>query len=241
MDAQMQYKLEIYRCRFRANVGKAKPKGVGFEMKVLVACEFSGIVRDAFRVKGHDAWSCDLLPTEKEGQHIQGDVLDILDNGWDLMIAHPPCTYLSYAGVAHWNKPGRCEKRLKALEFFRCLWEAPIEKICVENPKCCASPTITKYTQEIQPYYFGDRIHKPTWLWLKNLPKLIHTHNDTLFEGRTHTEFPEPEYYQQTGKQKGRKRYQIDGMKGGKERGKNRSRFFRGIADAMAEQWGALT
>ena len=207
-------------------------------MRVLIACEFSGIVREAFKAKGHDAWSCDLLDTEIPGNHIKGDVIEQLDKGWDLMIGHPPCTYISYAGVAHWNNPGRVFKRLEALHFFAELWEAPIEKICLENPKSCASPTIAKYSQDIQPYYFGDDFHKPTWLWLKNLPKLIHSQEDNLFDNKTHTKFPEPEYYQKTGKQTGRKRYQIDGMIGGKERQKNRSRFFTGIANAMASQWG---
>lgn len=98
-------------------------------MRVLIACEFSGIVRETFYRRGHNAWSCDLLPTEQPGQHIQGDVLEILEDGWDLMIAHPPCTYLSYAGTSCWNDSGRCKKRLEALDFFRQLWEAPIEKI----------------------------------------------------------------------------------------------------------------
>ena len=159
-------------------------------MRVLVACEFSGIVRDAFAARGHHAWSCDLLPTEKPGRHIRGNVVGILKDNWDLMIAHPPCTYLSYAGIAHWNKPGRCKKRLAALEFFRKLWCAPINKICIENPKGCASPTIAKYTQVIQPYYFGDREQKTTLLWLKNLPLLIHNAEDTMFEKRTHTDKP---------------------------------------------------
>ncbi len=202
-------------------------------MKVLVACEYSGIVRDAFSEKGHDAWSCDILPTESSGNHIQGDVLNILKDGWDLMIAHPPCTYLSYAGIGHWNNSGRLEKRLKALQFFATLWLAPIEKICIENPKSCASPVIAKYTQQIQPYYWGCDFHKPTWLWLKNLKPLTWVENDTLFEKRTAVDFPEPEYYQATGKQKGRKRYQIDAMQGGKDR----SKFFPSIAKAMAEQW----
>ncbi len=139
-------------------------------MRVLIACEFSGIVREAFKAKGHDAWSCDLLDTEIPGQHIQGDVIEQLDKGWDLMIGHPPCTYISYAGVAHWNNPGRVFKRLEALDFFAQLWEAPIDKICLENPKSCASPVIAKYSQEVQPYYFGDNQLKTTWLWLKNLP-----------------------------------------------------------------------
>ena len=104
-------------------------------MKVLIACEFSGIVRDAFINKGHDAISCDLLPTESPGPHYQGDVFDIINDGFDLMIAHPPCTYLSYSGTAAWDNPGRIKKRLDALDFFRRLWEADIKKICIENPR----------------------------------------------------------------------------------------------------------
>ena len=155
-------------------------------MRVLVACEFSGIVRDAFTKRGHDAWSCDLLPTERPGQHIQGDVLQHLTDGWDMMIAHPPCTYLSYAATSSWNNPGRVYKRLDALMFFARLWESDIEKICIENPKGCASPTVAKYSQVIQPFYFGDCEYKTTWLWLKNLTPLVHAANDTLFEMATH-------------------------------------------------------
>jgi len=207
-------------------------------MKVLIACEFSGIVREAFKKHGHNAWSCDLLSSEILGQHIQGDVLKILNNGWDLMIAHPPCTYLTYAGVAHWNKPGRAEKRKQAMEFFMYLMNAPIPKICIENPVGYPSKVFRKPDQIIQPYYFGDRLLKRTCLWLKGLPPLIWAKEDELFWKKTATDYPEPEYYQKTGKQKGRKRYYIDAMKGGKDRAKNRSRFFPGIANAMAEQWG---
>lgn len=202
-------------------------------MKVLIACEFSGVVREAFGNMGHDAWSCDLLPTDIAGQHIQGDILSVLHRGWDLMIGHPPCTYLSYAGTAHWNLPGRCRKRLDALEFFRKLWEAPIEKICIENPKSCASPTIAKYDQEIQPHYFGDSQLKTTWLWLKNLPHLQHFPEDTLFNLATHVDRPEPISIDNTERQK--KRYFTDA----KIRNPlERSKTFNGIADAMATQWG---
>ena len=203
-------------------------------MKVLVACEFSGIVRDAFRAKGHDAWSCDLLPTEKLGQHIQGDVLEILDDGWDLMIAHPPCTYLSYAGTSSWNNEGRVYKRLEALKFFADLWTTPIEKICIENPRGCASPTIAKYNQVIQPYYFGDSEQKTTLLWLKNLPLLIHNAEETMFEKRTHTDKPEPSYF----KPDGTPRYFTEKFPSTTDRAKMRSITFPGIANAMAEQWG---
>tara|TARA_Y100000590_G_scaffold206109_1_gene233628 strand:+ start:191 stop:793 length:603 start_codon:yes stop_codon:yes gene_type:complete len=200
-------------------------------MKVLVACEFSGIVRDAFIKRGHDAVSCDILPTESAGPHIKKDVLNVLNDGWDMMIGHPPCTYISYAGTHVWNNPGRCEKRLQALEFFRLLWEAPIEKICLENPKSCASPTIAKYSQEIQPYYFGDRHFKTIWLWLKNLPPLLHFDEPTLFDQKTHTKCPEPTKIESSGK----KRYFTDGMA---RSGKERAKFWPGIAEAMADQWG---
>lgn len=205
-------------------------------MKVLIACEFSGIVRDAFIKRGHDAISCDLLPTERPGPHIQGDVLQYLypKMGWDMMIAHPPCTYLSYAGIAWWGKPGRCKKRLDALDFFRQLWEAPIEKICLENPKGCASPTIAKYSQTIQPYYWGNCEIKTTWLWLKGLPELTHLQTKTLFERKTHCKRPEPISIDNTVRQK--KRYFTDA----KTRDPyERAKTFQGIADAMADQWGS--
>lgn len=201
-------------------------------MRVLVACEFSGIVRQAFARRGHDAWSCDLLPTEIPGNHIQGDVLEILNDGWDLMIAHPPCTYLSYAGIAYWNNPGRLEMRLAALEFFAKLWLAPIDKKCLENPKGCASPTIAKYTQEIQPFYFGNRDYKTTWLWLNGLPPLKHFADDTLFDKKTHTEKPTPISIDNTARNK--KRYFTDETRDPFQRAKT----FPGIAEAMAEQWG---
>ena len=190
--------------------------------------------RDAFITRGHDAMSCDLLPTESPGPHYQGDVFDILDNGYDMLIGHPPCTYLSYAGMRHWHAPGRCESRLQALDFFRRLWEAPIKKICLENPKGCASPTIAKYSQEIQPYYFGDQQLKTTWLWLKNLPPLHHNDSDTLFDSRTHTDKPSAIKIEGSGK----KRYFTESEGGGKDRAKNRAKFWPGIAKAMAEQWG---
>lgn len=201
-------------------------------MRVLVACEFSGIIRDAFSARGHDAWSCDLLPTERPGNHIQGDVLEVMGGGnWDLMIGHPPCTYISFAGTQVWNVPGRWKLRLDALDFFGRLWEAPIEKICLENPKSCASPVIAKYSQEIQPYYFGDGDMKTTWLWLKNLLPLEHYATDTLFSTRTHVERPQPLSVDSTGK----KRYFADSKLRDPY---DRAKTFPGIAKAMAEQWG---
>ncbi len=200
-------------------------------MRVLVGCEYSGTVRDAFAARGHDAWSCDILPTERPGNHIQGDLLEVINDGWDLMIAHPPCTYLSYAGTRHWNNPGRCKLRLDALEFFRQLYEAPIEQICLENPKGCASPTIAKYSQEIQPYYFGDSDLKTTWLWLRNLPPLAHYESDGLFSLMTHVPKPEPYSIEASGK----KRYFAEGAT---RSAHIRSKTFPGIANAMAAQWG---
>jgi len=197
-------------------------------MKILVACEFSGIVREAFKKRGHDAWSCDLLPTEIAGQHYQGNVLDLLKfgylwNNWDLLIAHPPCTYLSNAG-ARFLYPKRKinNDRLKlgitAKDFFMQLYNAPIKKICIENPIPSSVFELPKYTQIIQPYYFGDMVQKKTCLWLKNLPLLT---------------YKIPEEKPQSTK--------IAGNwfnKGGKDRQKNRARTFQGIANTMAEQWG---
>lgn len=207
-------------------------------MKVLIACEYSGTVRDAFALRGHDAWSCDIIPTEsemtkKEGKHIQGDVIEQLNKGWDMMIGHPPCTFISYAGVHVWNNPGRVFKRLEALMFFAKLWEAPIPKICLENPKSCASPVIAKYSQEIQPYYFGDEQLKTTWLWLKELPLLQHTKQDNLFEFATACDRPEPLTIDNTVRQK--KRYFTDAAT---RNPKARAKFWPGIANAMVEQWG---
>ncbi len=209
-------------------------------MRVLVACEFSGIVREAFKAKGHDAWSCDLLPTEIPGNHMQGNVLEILGEGWDLMIAHPPCTYISYAGTRWWNDTGRCKKRLESLEFFRQLWETSIERICIENPRGCASPTIAKYSQIINPFYFGDSTTKPTWLWLKNLPLLKHFKQTDMFDSQTHTDRGEFIYHlTKAGKMKGDSKWYTDAFRlPPEERAKVRSATFPGIANAMAEQWG---
>lgn len=145
-------------------------------MRVLVACEFSGIVRDSFAARGHDAWSCDLLPTERPGQHIQGDVLGVLGDGWDLMIAHPPCTYLCSSGL-HWNKrvPGRDARTEDALRFVRELLDAPIPRIALENPTGCISTRIRRPEQKIHPWQFGHDASKGTCLWLRGLPKLRHT------------------------------------------------------------------
>ncbi len=192
-------------------------------MKVLIACEYSGIVREAFKKKGHDAVSCDVIPTETVGNHIQDDVLKHLDKQWDLMIAHPPCTYLSNAGARFLYPKGQLNKdRLKlGLEgknFFMALHNANINKICVENPIPSKIFELPKYSQIIQPYEHGHPIQKRTCLWLKNLPKLKPT---TIVDIRQSTKIPGNWF-----------------NKGGKERQKNRARFFEGIASAMANQWG---
>ena len=182
---------------------------------MLVACEFSGIVREAFKAKGHDAWSCDLLPTEIPGQHIQGDVLDVLTWDWDLMIAHPPCTHLAVSG-ARWFKDKPKEQK-HALWFVEQLFNAPIFKIAIENPISIISSRIRKPDQIIQPWQFGHGETKATCLWLKNLPKLTPTN---IVEGRKNRVHHEPP---------------------GPERWKNRSRTMPGIADAMASQWSEVT
>lgn len=198
-------------------------------MRVLVACEYSGRVRDAFLAMGHDAMSCDLLPTDVPGPHYQGDVRDLLDDGWDLMIAHPPCTYLCSSGL-HWNKrrPQRAQMTEDALEFVRQLLDAPINQIALENPVGCISTRIRKPDQTIQPWQFGHDASKATCLWLKNLPLLKPT---LLVEGRLVN---------------GRSRWgnQTDSGQNrllpSEDRWKVRSETYEGIATAMANQWGCL-
>lgn len=186
-------------------------------MRVLVACEFSGVVRDAFRARGHDAWSCDLLPSETHGSafHFQTDVRNVLDHNdglWDLMIAHPPCTHLAVSG-ARWFAEKRQEQE-EALDFVRTLLDAPIPRIALENPVSVISTRIRKPTQIIQPWMFGHGEVKATCLWLKNLPPLVPTNIVAGRTARVHREPPSP------------------------DRWKNRSRTLTGIAQAMAEQWG---
>lgn len=184
-------------------------------MRVLVACEFSGTVREAFKAKGYDAWSCDLLPTEiPSTKHIQGDVLEILNDKWDLMIAHPPCTHLAVSGAAHFYKKRKRQKR--ALEFFCTLLNAPIPHIAVENPVSIASTKIRHCDQIIHPWQFGHGETKTTCLWLKNLPKLIPTNIVSGREQRIHHIPPS------------------------NDRWKLRSKTYKGIADAMAIQWGGI-
>ena len=208
-------------------------------MRVLVACEESQAVTIAFREKGHEAYSCDLQECSggHPEWHIKGDVFEVVDQGWDLMIAHPPCTYLSYAATSSWNNDGRLLLRLEALDFFAKLWLLPIEKICIENPMGCASPTIAKYSQIIQPYFFGDTESKRTCLWLKNLPKLKHQKKKNMFEESTHVK-PKIYGYYKKGKKKGMPIYGNNYLQFSEERGKIRSKTFPGIAKAMAQQWG---
>ena len=181
-------------------------------MKVLVACEYSGTVRDAFLSLGIEAMSCDLLPTDKQGPHYQGDVRDILDQGWTHMIAHPPCTHLAISG-ARWFKH-KTKEIEEALEFVQLLMDAPIPHICIENPVSLISSRIRKPDQYIQPWMFGHGETKKTGLWLKNLPKLVPT---DVVDGR------EPRVHM---------------MPPSKDRWKLRSTTYQGIADAMAMQWG---
>ncbi len=190
-------------------------------MKVLIACEFSGIVREEFNKRGFDAWSCDLLETEIPGKHIKGDVLEILYDNWDLMIAHPPCTHLAISG-ARWFKEGTKDIQLQkdALEFVRQLMKAPIKHIAIENPVSVISTQIKKPNQIINPFQFGHPEQKKTCLWLKNLPLLQPTNN--VYE------------YMMTLPIKDRTRIHWLGSGQWKER----SRTYPGIADAMAEQWG---
>jgi hypothetical protein len=192
-------------------------------MNILVACEFSGIVRDAFIARGHNAWSCDLLPTENPGNHIQDNILDVLDdysekdeNGWwDLMIAHPPCTDLAVSGARWMNLKGY-NRIVRSINFFMALVNAPIPKIAIENPIGIMSTKYRKPDHIIQPWMFGHGETKATCLWLKNLPKLEPTNIVEGREARVHKEAPGP------------------------HRWKNRSRTYQGIANAMVEQWGEL-
>ena len=183
-------------------------------MRVLVACEYSGRVRDAFLARGHDAMSCDLLPPEAPGPHYQGSVTDIINDGWDLMICHPPCTHLAVSGARHFAAKLASGVQQDALDFVQFLLDAPIPKIALENPISIISSRIRKPDQIIQPWMFGHGETKATCLWLKGLPLLVPT---DVVDGR------EPKVHM---------------MPPGPDRWKNRSRTFEGIAKAMADQWG---
>lgn len=192
-------------------------------MKILIACEFSGIVREAFRKLGHDAWSCDIIDTEIESKyHYKCDILDVLNSDWDMMIAHPPCTYISNAGARHLYpkkilNQERYEKGIIAKDFFMKIYNANIPKICIENPLPSKIFQLPKYSQIIQPYEYGHNFQKKTLLWLKNLPNLKATN---IVDIRENTKVPGNWF-----------------NKGGNDRQKNRAKTFQGIADAMADQW----
>lgn len=183
-------------------------------MRVLVACEYSGRVRDAFIAQGHDAMSCDLLPTDVPGPHHQGNIFDVIDDGWDLMIAHPPCTHLAVSGARHFAAKKASGVQDEALQFVAALLNAPIEMIALENPISIISSRIRKPDQIIQPWQFGHGETKATCLWLKNLPPLVPTNIVDGREAKVHRMSPGP------------------------NRWKERSRTYQGIATAMAQQWG---
>ncbi len=195
-------------------------------MRILVACEFSGVVRDAFIKQGHEAISCDLIPSERPGPHYLGDVCDILGAGWDMMIAFPPCTYLCSSGL-HWNKrrPGRAEQTEEGLKFVQTLLDAPIPLIALENPVGCISTKIRKPDQIIQPWQFGHPESKATCLWLKGLSPLVATNVLPLpASGRWSNQTP-------TGQNK---------LGPSPTRAKDRGVTYQGVGDAMAAQWGSL-
>ena len=184
-------------------------------MRVLIACEYSGVVRSAFAAKGHTAVSCDLLPSDnKQGWHVMGDVLALLDQGWDLMIAHPPCTHLAVSGARHFEAKRASGVQQEALEFVRALLAAPIPLIALENPVSIISSKVRKPDQVIQPWQYGHGETKATCLWLKGLPKLRPTNVVDGREARVHRLPPSP------------------------DRWKLRSTTYAGIAAAMADQWG---
>lgn len=185
-------------------------------MRVLIACEFSGIVRDAFIRGGHDAMSCDFLPTDRPGPHYQGDVRDVIHGCWDLMIAHPPCTHLSVSGARHFDAKKLDGRQQSAISFFMMLAKANIPLIAVENPICIMSSIWRKPDQIIQPWQFGHGETKATCLWLKGLPRLVPTNIVLGRANRIHRMPPHP------------------------DRWKKRSETFSGIADAMADQWGGI-
>lgn len=207
--------MRLYQTASYYPVGRNKAGDQNYmRPRILVACEFSGIVRDAFNKRGHDATSCDLLPSERPGEHYCGNVADILCGGWDLLIGHPPCTHLAVSG-ARWFVNKRTEQEA-ALDFVRLLMAAPIARIAIENPISIISSRIRKPDQIIQPWQFGHGETKATCLWLKGLPKLKPTNIVSGRLGRVHKLPPSP------------------------DRWKERSRTMEGIADAMADQWGAV-
>ena len=194
-------------------------------MKVLVACEYSGVVREAFAKKGHDAWSCDLLPTDQPSdKHIQGDVLEVINDGWDLIIAHPPCTHLSLSGAKYWAEKRADGRQQAAIKFVEDIWDADCPRICIENPVGALTKhsKLGRASQYINPFEFGHAEQKRTGLWLKGLPKLKGTKFIDV-KGLPNKE-----------------RHRLHWLPPSKDRWKIRSTTFQGIADAMADQWGGL-
>ena len=199
----------------------------------MIACEYSGKVRDAFSKKGHDAWSCDLRPTlsemtKKEGKHLQGNVLKYINDYWDLMIGFQPCTYLSNVNTKWRGDLYRFKKAAEAMIFFTELFDAPINKIALENPVGMLNTCYRKPDQIIHPYYFGGCEQKRTCLWLKNLPKLKHSKTETLFSKRSHALLHDDFKNNKSNRQ----------TKWYNNNKSQRSILFQSIADAMANQWG---
>jgi hypothetical protein len=193
-------------------------------MKVLIACEYSGKVRSAFEKMGHFAVSCDLLPTENPGIHYKGDVFDIINDGWDLMVAHPPCTDLAVSGAAWFKEKIADGRQQRALDFVQALMDAPIPMIAIENPISVISSKIRKPDQIIQPWMFGHKETKATCLWLKGLPKLV----------------PTTDLKEETMALPKKERMRLHYLPPSADRWKIRSETFQGIADAMANQWGKV-
>lgn len=203
-------------------------------MNILVACECSGRVRDAFTALGHKAVSADILPSETPGLHYQGSVIDIIDQRWDMLIAFPPCTYLAVVGNRHWHQPGRALKRAKAFLFVAQLWSSSIPKVCIENPAGLLTHALGKPTQTINPYFFGEPHRKKTSLWLRNLPSLPHTSTQNLFFPVTHCQPPKPISIEPSGKPV----YFVDQFNTAATRSHLRAKTFISIANAMASTWG---
>lgn len=210
--------------------------------RILVACEYSGLVREAFRKKGIDAYSIDILPTEQKGKHIQGNVLHYLHNDWDAMIAFPPCTFLTYAGMAFWQQPHRVIKRIEAAHFFMKLWTADIPFKAIEQPQGIMNKIFREPDQIIHPYYFNEPQLKRTGLYLHNLPPLLYSLEPTLFEPQTSCTKPSPvstNICKSTGKKKNR--YFTDALVNNRfKTAHEKSRTFPSIANAMAEQWSPI-
>jgi site-specific DNA-cytosine methylase len=213
-------------------------------MKILIACEESDTVRSRFEKLGFDAWSCDLQPNRNpNAKHYQKDIFEVINLGWDAMIAFPPCTHLSLAGTRYWKQKQKDGRQQDAIDFFMAIVAAPIKYIAIENPLGIMSKAYRKPDQIIQPYYFGDPFQKSTCLWLKNLPLLYHNPTPNLFDPIvTHTSKGEFLYWidKKTGKQKRNPMWLYKAFRENKpgERSKIRSKTFDGIAEAMSSQWG---